>query len=101
MPRTILAENIKALMDYRELTQAAVAHASGLTQKQISRIVRQEQEIGIDKLQKLATGFKLIPWQLLVDELDPANIPVLPLSEEQQVLYKRFIETAAALGMKP
>ena len=40
MPRTILAENIKALMDYRKLTQATVAHASGLTQKQISRIVR-------------------------------------------------------------
>jgi transcriptional regulator with XRE-family HTH domain len=97
MPSEILAENMLALRDNGNAgkTQAEIAKASGLSQKKISRIIRNEQETGIDTLAKLAMGFGLQAWQLLVENLDPKNPPVLvPISEKELLLYKKLLETA-------
>jgi hypothetical protein len=42
-----------------------------------TRLKNQETSVGLDTLDKLAAGFNLPQWQLLVPGFDPANPPML------------------------
>lgn len=42
-----------------------------------TRLKNQETSVGLDTLDKLAAGFNLPQWQLLVPDFDPANPPML------------------------
>ncbi len=79
LPRTILAENIKTLMAKKKMSQTDISMASAITQAQVSRIIREKIETGIDVLYGFAKVFGVEPWHLLVPGLDPANLPVLQL----------------------
>jgi transcriptional regulator with XRE-family HTH domain len=73
-----LAANLRALKDYHGVNQAAAGKIGGLGQSHISMILRTKHALGIDKLDNLAAGFGVEPWQLL---LPPAkfNAEVLQL----------------------
>lgn len=82
LPMTILADNLKTLMSKKKISQTDVSNASAIAQTQVSRILREKLETGINKLFNLAKALGIEPWQLLVPDLDPANLPALQLTNE-------------------
>jgi hypothetical protein len=82
-PREILSENLLALKDsgrYPSLdTIKKIAQASGgkLSNGKVGRIAAGSHTTDIEALADLAEVFGLQPWQLLVQGLNPAALPVL------------------------
>lgn len=74
-PRTFLAENLRRLMDYNNLSTHSLCRLSGLPQTTISRALRQESSMTVDALQPLANAFRIPIWMLLYPCLDPAVLP--------------------------
>jgi transcriptional regulator with XRE-family HTH domain len=70
--RNTLAHKLKALMDASEMTQRGLAAASGVSQRQISNIVRGENSPSIEVAEALARPFGLTGWQLISPNI-PAN----------------------------
>ena len=61
-----LGERVKSLRKEKELTQEELAGKSGISLKYIQRIEgKKPPNLGIVKLQELAKGFGIEPWQLL------------------------------------
>lgn len=102
--QTIIAKNIRTLLDakFNEIdTQTKLASKSGVVQTTISRILSCGISTSVESMDGIATAFKLEPWQLLVNNLDPHNLPVLgTLSEKQIALYRQLIQTAKELGVE-
>lgn len=87
--RQILAANFRRLMDSNSKlgTIKKVADASGgdLSNGKLGRIHKANATTDVDSLEPLARLFGLEPWQLLVEDLDPENLPALtttPLLEQ-------------------
>ena len=89
----ILAANLNALMRSRpDLdTSLKLAKAAGVGNGTIGRIRNGEVACGIDTVSAIAEKFGLEPWQLLVQDLEPGNPPVLkhPGVKERE-LYARL-----------
>lgn len=61
----------------------------------ISRLRNGEVEPTTKTLEKLARAFHVEPWQLLVPNLEPGNLPTLqPVTETERRLYERLREVA-------
>lgn len=61
-----LADNVRALMkQHGNLTQDGLKARSGISQAQISNILRKAQNPQLDTLAAIAGAFGLEPWQLL------------------------------------
>ena len=88
----ILAKNIEALMqascDLR--TQAKLGKAAGIDQRTVGRILKAEHSPSMDKVQAIADAFGIMPWQLLVPDLDPKNLPACDLTSVEVELYKKL-----------
>lgn len=100
-PQLMLAVNISRLLaSHKDINnQTKLAKKSGISQPTISRILSQELVASIDTVQRLANAFGLAAWQLLVDNLDPDNPPMLrELSEEDRENAKRLIWALRAFG---
>jgi transcriptional regulator with XRE-family HTH domain len=68
--RTVLkhiGRNIRAERARRDLTQEALAHASGVAVAQLARMERGESDTGISKYVLLARAMKVKPSVLLQD----------------------------------
>lgn len=78
-PRDILAENLKTLMAAKGMLFPEITAASSgkLTNGTLDRIRRAKVAVTLDKLGDLAEAFKLEPWQLLVEGLNPEELPRL------------------------
>ena len=63
-----------------------------------TRIKGMKTSVGIDVLEKIATFYKLQPWQLLTPDLDPANPPVAYISKHERELYQRLKIVAEAMS---
>lgn len=105
VPPTPLTElfraNLHKLMRAdRELrSQSAVAAASKVGQRSVSRILRGEQSPTLDMVHRIAGAFTLEPWQMLVPEFEPDNPPITKqIDERQQELLKRFRVAAQELA---
>lgn len=70
--RSTVANKLKSLMTAAEMTQRTLASASGVSQRQISNIVRGENSPSIEIAEALAKPFGLHGWQLLSPHI-PAN----------------------------
>jgi hypothetical protein len=87
-PRQVLSANLQALMAARSdrNTIKKVADAvSGLSNGKVGRIYAGTHTTDIDTLQSLAEAFDLEPWQLMVEGLNPEQVPSLsttPLLEQ-------------------
>lgn len=64
----VFADNLKAAIARKKLTQAALAKRSGVSQGLISVISRSEHSPTIDKVAKLAYALDMQPWELLADD---------------------------------
>jgi DNA-binding phage protein len=98
-----LAANLAALMAATEdlRTQAAVGKRAGVDQRTVGRILNREHSPNLLQIQKLAAAFGLQPWQLLVPHLDPANPPVVHLTQAERELYARVRRAARQLSGLP
>lgn len=82
--RAVLAANLRALMSRQqpemtehELARLARRHGGELSQSTVHRMLHGQTSCGVDHLATLAMVFELEPWQLLVQDLDPGDPPVL------------------------
>lgn len=76
----VLAENLRALMAATPLcnSEAQLSRRTKyISTRQINRILKMEITTSVDNLVHLAAAFYLEPWQLLVDHLDPNNLPTI------------------------
>ncbi len=88
--RTILAGNIRALIEKEALSVRGWALKHGLQQKSIDRIVKEENAASIDTIDEIANAVGLMPWQLLVADLDVTNAPRIAVSEAEIQLVARL-----------
>lgn len=90
--RKVLRDNVFALMEARygkeNLTQFAIDTKCGPGTS--TRIKNARTWLKLDTLEKIARAFGLQPWQLLVPNLDASNPPVVWLTENERLLYKRL-----------
>jgi transcriptional regulator with XRE-family HTH domain len=97
-PRTVLARNLKKLMDHGELNRSQLGVKSGVSHTTISRVLKESHAPDLDTLSGIAHVFGLLPWQLLVPHLDPTNPPVvLNASPQERELYERLRQAAEIL----
>lgn len=70
-PRTrdILARNLRALMAAHDMTERALAQASGVSQGQINNILNVRTSCSIETAEALAQVFGLTGWHLLLHGL--------------------------------
>lgn len=97
----VLSANLERLMDKVEprITQVAVSKASGIPQRTISRIKNGEVSPTLNSIDGLAKAFGLLPWQLLVPDMDPKNPPLLrSATQEEKELYARILAAAQQLA---
>lgn len=64
--------------------------SKGLDVRLIDRLLKSENALTMDKLGEIAAACGLQPWHLLVPDLDPANPPDAPLTEEDRKLLARL-----------
>lgn len=97
----VLSANLGRLMDDATppITQVAVSKVSGLPQRTISRIKRGEVTPRLNSIDALAKAFGLLPWQLLVPDLEPSNPPFLrSANPDEKALYERLLAAAKELA---
>jgi len=92
MPKTVLRQNLKALMDKNAESQTALGRRAKVGQATVGRILSSKgEDSGVETVAKLAKAYGLEAWQLLVAGMDPSNPPVLqPVSKEERALYDRL-----------
>lgn len=75
---------------YGKLNKSQLARDAKTAVGNIQRIMDRNTNVGVDVIAKVATGFDLLPWQLLFPGLDPKNPPVLCITAAEKQLYSRF-----------
>lgn len=59
--------------------------------------MKAQKNIGLDKVDAVASVFGLAAWQLLIPNLDPSNVPVIMISEDERQLYDKLKRVHAEL----
>lgn len=88
--KKILAENIKTILAKEGLSVRGFALRHKLQQKQIDRIVKQENAVSLDTLDELANALGVMSWQLLVVGLDISTPPKIAVTETEVMLYQKL-----------
>lgn len=71
-----------------------------MDQTTVGRIERAEIATTVDMLDALGKAFGLSAWQLLTEDLDHKNPPILrEPSKEERELWKKLTESAKHLGL--
>jgi transcriptional regulator with XRE-family HTH domain len=95
--KQILASNVAALMKHHQQDPAAAAKHLKMHPYQLKRILAAEHYPRVDTIQRIADRYNVEPYQLLVLNLDPSNLPVVRLfSPEDERLYKALDEARKA-----
>ncbi len=72
--------------------------AAKIDPKTVTRILAAQHAPNIDTIAALAAVFHLLPWQLLVPGMDPADPPVTQLSRTEAALYRTLQRAASDFG---
>jgi len=75
--KEVLAINLRALMNKNEHTEGYVHRKTGIAQSTVGRILKCESSATLESIDSLAKLYGLLPWQLLVTDLDVSNLSVL------------------------
>jgi transcriptional regulator with XRE-family HTH domain len=78
--RSVLAANLKMLMERRDWTQRQLAEKAGMSQTHVGNLIRGDHDASLSVVKILADAFGIPPWLLLVpglraDILDSPEIP--------------------------
>lgn len=101
MPRTVLARNLASLMEARQpepWKNRELARQAHLDHKTVGRILDGSHAATIDTIAALAEVFGLLPWQMLVPDLQPHDPPVTQLCRTEAQLYARIKSAAVEFG---
>lgn len=83
--------NLKAIIDKSGMTVNAWAVTHKLDQSTINRIVTGKQDMTSEKMQAIATAGHFPAWQLLVEEFNAANPPMLRAETDmERKLYAKI-----------
>jgi transcriptional regulator with XRE-family HTH domain len=93
--RRVLARNLKALI--LDATPAgekpsvrAWALGKGLDVRMIDRLTKGEHAVTLDKLEQIADACGLKAWHLLLEEFEPGDTPLAPITDEERRLLARL-----------
>lgn len=88
----VLWDNVSALMTHhwQEENLNKLARKAKIGAATAQRIKDRETAVRIDTVERVAMAFDLKPWQLLMPDLDPSNVPVSMLSETEKKLYSKL-----------
>lgn len=94
-PRDILAANLRRLIDAEarhgeRLSVRAWAQGKGLNVRLIDRLTKGQHAVTLDKLEEIASACGLQPWQLLLEDFDPAAPPDSPITDEERRMLNRL-----------
>lgn len=83
--QTVLGENLAALMkgSREHSSPKKLGLKIGMSKSTVERIRAGQVACQVDTLAAIAAAFELQPWQLLVDNLDPRNPPMLRHEDEK------------------
>ena len=87
-PRKVLSDNLRRLIGDRSQSEWAAAH--GIDKKPIQRALAGQHAATIDTIEAIAKAAGILPWQLLVPDLDPSNPPVVAITQAERQLYRRL-----------
>ncbi len=89
--RKVLMENVRALRErHPELGGLRPwAKRVGVGEATLVRILHATAEVRLDSIEAVAKGFGVPTWMLLVEDLDPDNLPVA-LSPAERDFYRRL-----------
>ena len=98
--KTVLWRNVSALMKKRwgRENLSRLARDAAIGPGSATRIKEKRTSVGLDVLEKVAACFGLQPWQLLIVDLDPENLPVAPLTQQDAIKIERMREAAKQLA---
>lgn len=88
--RTILATNLRRMIDTEGVSVRAWAMARKLDVRLIDRLAKGQHAVTLDKLEELASAIGCQPWQLLLPDFDPGNPPDAPITAEERVMLARL-----------
>ena len=69
--RTVLADNLRRFRANLGLSQEALADEAQLHRTFVGAVERQERNISLDNIEKLAMALKIAPYELLRPKDDP------------------------------
>lgn len=77
--KVVIRDNVRRLLGLApaEKGVAQLMAKTGFKNGTAQRVLEAETSIGVDVLAKLAKGLNVQPWQLLIDDLQPDNLPTL------------------------
>jgi transcriptional regulator with XRE-family HTH domain len=91
--KEVIGSNVKALIRARDADFDAACKRLGMKETQLKRVVAGKHAITMSTLQRIAHGYDVEPYQLLVPGLDPKNPQVLrALSAAELKLYAALEE---------
>lgn len=91
--KEIVGANVRALLRAKDADFAAACKRLDMKSTQLKRIMAGRHAITMDTLQRLAEGYGVEPYQLLIPDLDPRNPQVLrALSQAELNLYRALEE---------
>ena len=107
--RTVLATNLRALMEHSKtvktllaLEKATEQHGQKVGKSTIDRAARGETPLNLDAIEVIAAVYGIAAWQLLVPNLTPGNPPVLKtIGDTEERLYKKLGELAKEIAELP
>ena len=79
-------------------TQAALGKRARIDQRTVGRILHCEHSPTLKQVDALAHAFGLLPWQLLVPNLQPGSPPVIAPSPDERALFERLRNTARQIA---
>lgn len=93
--RQIFAENLKRLMADKSHSQGFLHKKIGVSQSTIGRALSGETSSTIDTIEAIARFYDIEPWQMLVENLDGSNPPMLKEVSDRQMEFFAKIKQAA------
>lgn len=93
--KEILRQNVCALMEYHwgKVNINQLQREARCSRGTAQRAVEGTTNLGIDKLFEIARAFShqgIHPWHLMIEDLNPANPPVIWLSKTEQEFYQKM-----------
>lgn len=87
----VLAANLNMLMERHKESNKRLAAVCAVSHATIGRIRNAQHAATLSTLEAIAAHYRLEPWQLLIEDLDPSNPPQLAFpSRAERELYERF-----------
>lgn len=86
--RRILADNIKLMIEKRQLSVRGWALEHNLDPRQMDRLVKRQYSTTVDTLEQIAEAIGVQPWQLLVPNMSLEALPMLVMGSVERDLYE-------------